>query len=383
MKAAFGSLALACLFFLAPTIVIATASSSAAATAGSSGASQLDSVTSGFNNYAGVPVGSDSCIYNASSRTASPRTASLRETASEYAAYAVSLNELAYRLILLGAYEEAEGRLNQAITFDPTLPAARCNLGLVLNKTGRAKEALAHLLYAYELRPELPTILQTLAASYQLQGNYDEAIKLYQKYLSLFPEAADRSYIASLSRHLQLELKKKSALELKAAADLKTDPDASNCYWAKKHLKVFIQKPGQIAAYRSQYDQILRSSFLAWGRAGVLSFEFVDSAANADIECAWTDRQDKMLAESAGGQTSYKIAGKELLHARILLLTCQPKSKLTMTRAEVQALCLHEVGHALGLVQHSVHPDDVMFATLAQASQPSLCDIAKLQKLYQ
>lgn len=349
---------------------------------------------SSLSSHAGVPV----------SRRAP-------ESLDDNTKYAHSLNDTAYQLLLQGSFQEAEGRVRQALSFDPNFVSAHCNLGYILNKTGRAREALPHLLFAYKLDPNEPAVLQSLGASYQLQGNFETAISVYNEYLARFPSATDAAFISDLITHLKMESAKSAIAKTTTAvgngkiahvaasaqqanaAGLATSPESNgqaagqnnldstqNYSWKKRHVKVYVQPATDVTGYRPSFDVILRDSFRNWSQAGVISFEFVPRKEDADIECIWTDDVKKLASESEGGETVLREAGGTVSHARLTLLTTR-RGEPTMTDRDVQALCLHEIGHALGLMKHSGNPDDVMFCTLA-TSHPSTRDLQNLQTLY-
>ena len=344
MRAAFSSLALACLLFLSQ----------------GTGASAA-SMTNSPMNYAGAPL-----------------SARIQKDDNESLNYATTLNEMAYQLILNGSYKEAEGRLRQSLSFDPELICAQCNLGYILNKTGRPSEALPHLLYAYKLAPNEPAVLQSLAASYQLCGNYLTAINLYEQYCRLFPHASDSSYIAGIAQHLEAELAQIDSSNNHIAHSTPSE----YLSWKKKNIKVYVQSGRGLKGFQPCYDEILLESFQKWSQAGVLSFEFVSSPSAADIECEWTDDLGKLSSRGEGGEALLQRRGDTLCHARVTLLTTGEGLHSRLTQSDVRTLCLHEVGHALGIMKHSAHPDDVMFSTLAFAANPSARDIGNLKSHY-
>ena len=320
-----------------------------------------------YSNHAGLPV-------------------SRQPTAQdENTIYAHQLNDLAFQLIRQGSYQEAEGRVRQALQFDPNFVSAHCNLGYIMNKTGRPKEALPHLMFAYKLDPNEPAVLQSLGASYQLMGNFETAISIYNEYLARFPNASDASFISDLITHLKMESanhaidKTSNAIGIaKTGAAITSETNAA---WKKRHVKVYVQPATDVRGYRPSFDVILRNAFLSWSQAGVISFEFTPSRDDADIECIWTDDVKKLASVSEGGETVLKENHGEVDHAKLTLLTTRP-GNLAVTDRDVQALCLHEIGHALGLMKHSLDPNDVMFCTL-ETSHPSARDLQNLKSLYQ
>jgi predicted Zn-dependent protease len=283
------------------------------------------------------------------------------------------LSNEAVALLNAAQYDQAESKLRTAISLEPTLASAHCNLGLLLNKTGRAQEAIPHLEYACRQAPEAAAPVVTLAAAYQLCGDLSRAVSIYNEYLQRFPQASDRAVIADIINHLQKETQHISQCP---------DNNTGNYHWTKRQLKVYVQPAEGLAGFRPEFNQILQESFLSWSASGALNFEFVDNAAQADVECTWTDDVSKMASVSEGGEAVLRHRGDVISHANVTLLTKRAANQAKLSAAEIKTLCLHEVGHALGLMNHSARPDDVMYCTLTSAANPSAHDFSSLQKLY-
>lgn len=323
--------------------------------------------------------------FNATTAGAPISSAALNSAGSEHHQYAIELNDIAYQLILEGSYREAEGRLRQALLFEPEYICAHNNLGYVLSRTGRAKEALPHLQYAYTRAQNQPAIMQTLAATYQIYGDFKSAVDLYELYLHRFPTAPDAASISALVKHLKRESalfiaqnKPESKVPVPGEANL---PAVKNFNWSSRQIKVYAQSGKGMHGFRPGFDRILQDSFATWTKTGVVSFVFVDSPAKADIECVWTDDASKLSSAGEGGETLISKHGERTTHAKILLLTNRDGSAKLSDR-DVRILCLHEIGHALGMMKHSANPGDVMFCTLASADNPSPQDFQALKNLY-
>src|SRR5262249_29449262 len=154
-------------------------------------------------------------------------------------------------------------------------------------------------------------------------------------YLSRFPNAPDHEYMEDVCRHLITE-----------SAESESIHDYN---WTKKHVRVFVQASSGVKGYRPEFDQILKDSFKAWSDAGVISFEFVPDATNADIECVWIDDAKQLASPAEGGEALLRHRGDAVNHARIALLTYRNGPVKTLDSHEVKCLCLHEIGHSLGL----------------------------------
>src|SRR5690606_11901061 len=104
-------------------------------------------------------------------------------------------------------------------------------------------------------------------------------------------------------------------------------------------------------------------SFKQWAKASnhKVNFEFVKKPTDSDIECMWTDDISKVSSPAEGGETNLQHDGQSISHATITVLTTGASADSPLSPTQVRAICLHEIGHALGLVGHSPKPTDVMY----------------------
>jgi adenylate cyclase len=97
-------------------------------------------------------------------------------------------------------YEQSIAELERSLMFAPSWGSSHAILGMALNATGRAAEAIGVLQKAIRLNPRNPfftaSYLTVLGGAYRLTGQYDEAITTLKKALGLFPK--------SLGAHLVL-----------------------------------------------------------------------------------------------------------------------------------------------------------------------------------
>jgi adenylate cyclase len=89
-------------------------------------------------------------------------------------------------------YEQAIAEIERAIVLAPNWGSPYAALGISLNATGRAAEAIGVLEKAIRLNPRHPLFtanyLTVLGGAYRLTGQYDEAITTLKKALGLFPK---------------------------------------------------------------------------------------------------------------------------------------------------------------------------------------------------
>jgi tetratricopeptide (TPR) repeat protein len=89
-------------------------------------------------------------------------------------------------------YEQSIAELERSLALSPNWGSSYATLGMALNATGRAEEAIGVLKKALRLNPRNPihtaNYLTALGQAYRLTGRYDEAITTLKKALGLFPK---------------------------------------------------------------------------------------------------------------------------------------------------------------------------------------------------
>jgi TonB family protein len=146
-------------------------------------------------------------------------------------------------------------------------------------------------------------------------------------------------------------------------------------------VRVLI-KPGEdVPNFRHAFDALLRQSFMEWAANSnsKIKFQFVTEEP-ADITCQFVADLPKKKAEVAG-VTSYQTSPHHMDSAVISIKT---KSDLVpLTDDLIHGLCLHEIGHALGLVSHSLDPHDVMYPYLTTQRALTTRDVNTIHRLYE
>jgi tetratricopeptide (TPR) repeat protein len=80
-------------------------------------------------------------------------------------------------------WKEAEEAYRKALVEDPTWVAAIHSVGFCMFRQGRVSEAQREFKRALDLDPEMVSAQLDLASTYDLQANYAQALKLYEKVL--------------------------------------------------------------------------------------------------------------------------------------------------------------------------------------------------------
>jgi predicted Zn-dependent protease len=159
----------------------------------------------------------------------------------------------------------------------------------------------------------------------------------------------------------------------------------------KLPIKVFIGAGECVKGYQSSFRQFLVEAYTKWADAsnGKLSWQLVDSKADADVVCAWTDELPTIATGAEAGRTrvntSFNTETREgiISHATMDLRTVSDDGR-PFTQAEMKRICLHEVGHAFGIETHSPYHDDIMYHAVSPTQPPVLSqrDKYSIQELY-
>lgn len=151
-------------------------------------------------------------------------------------------------------------------------------------------------------------------------------------------------------------------------------------------ITVYIHDGSKIPGYRDGFKTILRRSCEDWAKAsgGGVSFAFVDSPAKARLQVFWTDKSSELKNPAEAGDARLTLDQNYISKAEVWLLT-RPVT-MPLNDNYFRLICLHEIGHALGLSGHTTNPEDVMFysATFKDAwRELSGRDSRTITKLYQ
>jgi predicted Zn-dependent protease len=253
--------------------------------------------------------------------------------------------------------------LQQAIQIDDSFAAAHANLGWSLAKVGQLTEGKSEMERATVLNPKLAPPWSNLAPIYVNAGNLPAAANAYEKYLALTPPSPSRKPYEEALMFIKKQIAEGS--DPKGPDYFKAAMKPQLCVWNQKHMpiKVYIAPAAGVEGYKPVYDEFLRQAFSDWAdaSAGRISFTFVPTRENADIDCEWTHDASRVKFAAEGGQCLWKgfVTGG-LQHADILLLTVDPP-KEKLTDAMIGWVTHHEIGHALGIHGHSGNAQDIMF----------------------
>jgi predicted Zn-dependent protease len=291
-----------------------------------------------------------------------------------------------------GFTDKAIAQLKMALTYSPNFAAAHANLGVMLARQGKNAEALEQLKQATECPDPPATSFGALASLYQATGKIDAAIETYKHYLGYTDSSEKKQAAQAIIELLEKERNRQKNSHGASETDYFVNAEGqfvTKAIWTRWHmpLKVYIDPNAKnVDSYSSSYDTLLRGAFSDWSEAShkQITFHFVDSEEESDIDCAWTDNPDLLGSGSEDGHCDILSSGGAMAHAKVKIL-CSSRDSFPLTENNILSTCRHEIGHALGIGWHSADPNDVMYYSAAFADrekQISKRDASTLLKLY-
>jgi len=158
----------------------------------------------------------------------------------------------------------------------------------------------------------------------------------------------------------------------------------------KLPLTVFIASGAGVTGYSSTFHDLFIRALSEWSQVsdGKLRFQLVTDPDDADITVGWESSGpgNAALVEAGNTLTTASISRRtgiaSIEHARIMLLT--QVQGVSFGSEEFKKIALHEIGHAIGIKEHSPFPADIMYAVTSHAQKPMLSagDISSINQLY-
>lgn len=264
----------------------------------------------------------------------------------------------------------AVASLSQAAELAPEMAEIQHNLGIALGKSGRTEEAIQALEKARAINPNLDSTWMSLGGLYQTEGRLQDAVDAYNEFLKRFPKDPNTGKIQSIVKGLEKEIASAGpgGNNPEAPDYVKEVTRKGTFRWdsAKMPLRVHIPDGQAAPGYRPEFAEILKTSFTDWQDAsgGAVRFAFVDNKADSDIEVSWTGDPKTLKSIAEAGEAELFTTKKGIVRGTIALLTVPLMESLPLTDNRMRNICLHEIGHVLGMAGHTTNPHDAMFYSI-------------------
>lgn len=269
-------------------------------------------------------------------------------------------------------------------------PALRLAYAITLYRLGRYWGALSHLekLRDQEKAKLDPDVYLYLGHCYVKTRKTGDAVKAYESYVELNPNAENADKYRTLISVLGEQAQKQGKPDDTTTGDyLKETTQTGLFRWPDSRIpiSVFIEPAAGMTGYRPEFDDALRHAFQEWTATtgGKVKFDIRSEKAGSAIVVSWTDdlHAPELTAEAGKAWVVQDLEG--IKSAEIKLLTVSPFNEGPVGCEMLYNICLHEIGHALGLMGHSPYPEDIMYPQLSTQAGISPRDIRTFSALYE
>jgi tetratricopeptide (TPR) repeat protein len=300
---------------------------------------------------------------------------------------------------------EATQQYEEAKRIDPNNLDTERQLCFALMTLGRHKEAAEHLDRLVQACPNEPRPRQDLGTELISAGDLPKALTVLQDLINRFPSFPNTPTVKAYILRIRQEIDKQgetpdnvSGPDYFAVVKERWDKEmfGFHPHWADSRmpLRVKIHSGEGVRSYLPEYDKVLRESFEAWQKASheLIRFSFVDSEKDADIQCYWiSDGSELSTGSDAGAEAMPHCKDDLILSGVIKVMPSQfvvqsaDPNIVSWSSATLHRLCLHEVGHIIGIQAHSPNPNDATYfwcAVQDNQPKPTARDVATLIRIH-
>jgi predicted Zn-dependent protease len=270
-----------------------------------------------------------------------------------------------------------------------------------LDQSGQHEQARQLLMQAVQLDSQNEIAWGNLMHECAMLGLLQETVQVGEQYLQLHPHGSQYTRVTGMLTNAKAELER----EQKIAQTLGPTSDADYLSMTSengvlKHwpiqptpISVYIEDGARVKGYSTTYTATMIDSFKEWSNAtnNRLVFQPVSSPEQAQIVCSWIDAQEKFPSDYKYGECGFSSPryhqDGSIIGSRIWILTMNKTLKRPYSNSAIRGVCLHEIGHTLGLIGHSDKAGDIMYfmGDNEPVTEPHLTyrDINTINRLYE
>jgi hypothetical protein len=150
-----------------------------------------------------------------------------------------------------------------------------------------------------------------------------------------------------------------------------------------KFVLVHISSAHFIQHWQPWHPQVIKDAFGEWQRAlnNRIIFVFMDDTTQTDMVVNWWAMATPQIERGACGMNIKQTWGNYIAKNDIFMALHNPEGRPYSPQA-LYASALHEIGHSLGIEEHSDNPNDIMYHTTHEKSRLSQRDINTALRIY-
>lgn len=301
--------------------------------------------------------------------------------------------------------KDAEAYLRKVLELEPGFTSARFNLGIMLYYQRKYKESAELFKTVTQEDPNNAGAWNMLGITSRESGDLEMAQTAIEQYIKLAPNDPKAQQLKAILVEVKDELKYRkqhgvSGVANSAGQNAKVLPDnylaeinkgAGHCWQvAQMPIRIFIRPGASVEGFKPQYETFLLQAFQAWSNAtgGRLQFVQVPEEKAAQLVCWFTSNRPKDTNTEMGHtNVTWRTdkTGEYIVRGQMEIYTKAGEGGAPITDGLILHVCLHEVGHSLGLHGHSRVSTDIMYpSSIANNPSPSLTqrDVNTVNLLY-
>lgn len=257
-------------------------------------------------------------------------------------------------------------------------------LGMCYVGMGSYKQGIEVFQKILAVDPKQPKIVSALAGAYEGMGDLKQARECLKKYLHMGASGEMKQAAKDRVPVLKKVMKAAGSSEGSDYFYAVSTPYITRWSMTRMPLRVYFEPSKEVRNYQNSYDTAVPRALDLWCKAteGKLSWKTVDEKRNADIEVKFTadpaevgkseSHSEAGVCESQSArQRGAKIGG--INYCLVKLLTTDHDGN-PYSQDALEATAAHEIGHALGMREHSSNPNDVMFFAATKTVKEGLTE---------
>lgn len=150
-----------------------------------------------------------------------------------------------------------------------------------------------------------------------------------------------------------------------------------------KFVLVYISTANYLPDWQPWNVQIIKDAFAEWQRAmdNRLIFVFMNDPSQADVVINWWNTATPEVEKGACGLNSYQTWGKYLARNDVYI-SLHGRTGEAWDSDVLYSTALHEIGHMIGIREHSDNSTDIMYPSTTRQRHLSQRDINTMKMIY-